>query len=169
MANTPHRYRNKLVRTISVTPVVTAAGAYQAGDAVGGLMTFTQAAHKDVGSGAIKAVILIDNDKEDDAMELHIFNQTFTPTADNAAFDPTDADLANYAGGVIITAAAASTGTHSTGYLNLTDNSVSTTQVDIPFNLVTGGTSLFAQLVTRGTPTYTAVTDITVKLVIVQD
>jgi hypothetical protein len=148
-------------KTISVTPVVTAAGAYTAGDALGGLLTFANAAEKGRGSGVVQTVILIDNDVEEDATELHLFNQTFTATADNAAFDPSDADLANYVGSINVSAGS---------YTAFTDNSVATVNnAGLAFELVSGGTSLFGQLVTRGTPTYAATDDVTVKITVLQD
>ena len=156
-----HPPRNKAPITIVQTPTVTAAGAYTAGDAVGGLLTFANAGDASYSSGVIDAVIVIDKDSEDVALELHLFNVTFTATADNAAFDPSDADLANYIGYIEI----------GTGdYTAFNDNSVACVKnQNLQFNLVDAGTSLFGQLVTRGTPTYTATTDITVKVVIQQD
>ena len=45
---------------ISQTPTVT-AGAYSANDAVGGLLTFANAARFDKGGGIIKDVIILDD------------------------------------------------------------------------------------------------------------
>ena len=82
MSDSPHRYRNKIVKTFSATPTITAAGAYTAGDALGGLITFAKAADKTFGSGNMISITVIDNDKESAALELHLFNQTFTASAD---------------------------------------------------------------------------------------
>lgn len=150
--------RFKVPVTISQTPTVTAAGAYTAKDAVGGLLTFANAADVNYGSGTIKAVVLIDNDSESAAMQLHLFDRTFTASTDNAIFSPSDADLLNYIGSILVTT-----------YTALEDNATATVQTDLHFNLVSGGTSLFGQLATTGTPTYTATSDITVKLVVMQD
>lgn len=46
--------------SISQTPTVT-AGAYTAGDAVGGLLTFANAARNSGGGGVIKDVIILDD------------------------------------------------------------------------------------------------------------
>ena len=159
MSKSANRLRSKLISTSVVTPVIS-TGIYTTADAVGGLMTFINSADKIVGSGTIKGVVLIDNDSEEDVMELHLYNQTITATADKDAIAVTDADLANYVGRIDIAAA---------DYAAFAANSVAHVAVDLPFNLVAGGTSLFGQSVVRGAPTYTAVTDIVVKLVIVQD
>ena len=89
------------------------------------------------------------------------FNQTFTPTADNALFDPSDADLANCIGYVDVAA---------TDYADFVDNSVaakaSGLRMPFDYDLATAGTSLFAQMVVRSTPTYTAVGDITITITV---
>ena len=149
---------NRLV-PLTATPTISAAGIYAAGEAVGGLLTFTGAVDGTVLSGTITKVVIVDDDNEKSPLELVLFDRTFTATADNAAFDPTDADMENCIGVVFITTAA---------YSSFNDNSVATV-VDQPLDIVLAGTSLFGQLITRGTPTYTATTDITVKLVIRQD
>jgi len=144
--------------TISATPTIT-AGAYSAADAVGGLITFADAAYGD-GRGNIRHFIVIDDADQGVELELHLFDRTFTATADNAAFAPSDDDLENYIGFVQVL---------TTSYANFSTNQVATTtNYDFPFNLAPGGTSLFGQLVTRGTPTYAAVDDLTVKLVIMR-
>ena len=76
---------------ISQTPTVT-VGAYSANDAVGGLLTFANAARVSAGSGVIKDVILIDDAGQDAIMELWLFSQTFTAMSDNAAWAPSEAE-----------------------------------------------------------------------------
>ena len=140
---------------IAVTPTIT-AGAYSAKDAVGGLLTFAAAARKAAGMGVIESLVVIDNDSENAELLLVLFDRTFTAMVDNAAFDPSDADLANCVGWICIGA-----GKHYT----FADNSVATV-IDQPlqFKLAAAGTSLFGQLMCIGTPTYTAVSDLTIKL-----
>ena len=147
-------------KTVTDNPTIT-AGAYSANDAVGGLITFADAAYKTFGSGVIQTILVIDDAKQSAELELHLFNKTFTATSDNAAFDPTDGDLENYIGFILVTTA---------DYASLTDNSAaSVSNVGLAFNLTSGGTSLFGQLVTRGTPSYAATDDLTIKLAILQD
>ena len=157
-----YRIRDKRVTTLIATPAISAAAAYTAKDAIGGLITFTNAAFADVGSGIIHSLTVVDNDSEEAPLQVHLFNQTFTASADNAIFSPSDADLNKFIGVV---------GVVDTDYFPLDDNSVATvTGLNLPFNLVSGGTSLFAQIATEtGTPTYTAATDLTIRLGIVKD
>lgn len=143
--------------TISVTPTIT-AGLYAAGDNVGGLLTFANAARLAGGGGILNVLSIIDKGKQDAELELWLFSETFTPGADNAAWDPSDADLANF-----ITVLSTADG----NYYDATDNSVASLEVARRYDLL--GISLFGRLVTRGTPTYASTTDLTVKIGLVQD
>ena len=59
---------------------------YTAADAVGGLLQFGGAARSPLGSGAIVSASLVDlADQAAAVMSLVLFNERFTPTADNAA------------------------------------------------------------------------------------
>jgi hypothetical protein len=143
--------------TISQTPTIT-AGAYSAGDAVGGLLTFTGAGRVSAYGGVLTNVLLIDDAGQDAQLELWLFNQTFTAISDNAAWAPSEADLENLICVIssldgIWTAA----GTPSVSFIEKT----------IRYDLT--GTNMFGQLVTRGTPTYVATDDLTVKVGLLQD
>ena len=144
--------------TISQTPTVTAAGIYAAGDAVGGLLTFANAARVSGGGGVIKNMIIIDDDKETGALELWLFNQTFSATADNAPFTVSDADLENCIGVI---------STVNGDWFAAADNQVADVEASKRYDLT--GTSMFGQLVTRGTQTYTTTTDLTVKIALLRD
>jgi hypothetical protein len=146
------------ITRIAFTPTIDTS-AYAAGDAVGGLLTFSNAARFSGGGVRLKKVLLVDKDQEMAPYDLVLFKVTFTATADQAAFDPSDADLANIAAVVRI---------EPGSYANFTDNAVGASRdLDIPILL--DGTSLFGQLVTRGTPTYSASSDLTVILSILQE
>lgn len=138
--------------TISQTPAITTS-LYTIHDAVGGLLTFANAARVTGGSGYITGVTLIDNDKENVEYDLVLFDRTFTATADADTFAPSDADLANSIGTITVTAA---------DYKSFSANAVATVECRRPY--VALGTSLFGQLVVRGAPTYTAATDLTVEI-----
>lgn len=151
---------------IKVDPTVT-AGAYSAGDALGGLLTFENALAYPKRTGVILSAVLLDEASQDDETELVLFDRTFTATTDNAAFDPTDADLLNCLGVISFGAG---------NYYNFTDNSIATVRnVGLGIrNLTedketTDDSAIYGQLVTRGTPTYVAITDIQVILTILQD
>lgn len=137
---------------LTQTPTISAASIYAAKDAVGGKLTFADAARASGGGIIIEAATLIDLDQEMAVTELVLFDQDFTNTADNSPFDPSDADLANVIGVIPFTV-----------YADFTDNSVAY-RSGLGLAAKLAGTSLYGQLVTRGTPTYTATSDITVIL-----
>ena len=145
--------------TISQTPAIT-AGAYIAGDAVGGLLTFANAARATGGGGVIKSARIVDGAGQDVELELWLFNQTFVAMADNAPWAPAEADLENLL-------AVISTEDSAQGWLAAGTPSAIDIEVAKRYDCV--GTSLFGQLVTRGAPTYAAVDDLTVKLGLLQD
>lgn len=147
---------------IVVTPVISAAAIYAAGDAIGGLMTFPLAVRMTASSGRISKVVIIDDAAQLAPIDIIFFNQTFTPTADNAPFAPSDADMQNCIGQIQVVAA---------DYSNFVNNSVATCLIwnSDGYGFQVAGTSLFAQMVVRATPTYVAVDDLTIKLTIEQD
>lgn len=145
----------KIVR-VSVTPTIS-TGIYAAKDAVGGLMTFSNAARASGGSIVIEAATIIDNDQEMTGLELVLFDRTFSAAADNAIFAPSDADLLNVVGVVKFS-----------DWADFSTNSIAT-RSGLGLAAKLNGTDLFGQLLTRGTPTFTATSDITVVLHIVQN
>jgi len=143
-------------KRISVTPTISTS-AYAAGDAVGGKLTFSNAGRYSGAGGRIKGIIVIDLDQERAPLELVLFNQDFGATADNAAFDPSDGDLANIVAVVPVVQ-----------YFNFNDNSVGFSgNLDIEFKCATN--DLVGQLLTRGAPTYSTSSDIIVILLIEQE
>ena len=144
--------------TITQTPTIT-AGGYTAGDNVGGLLTFEYAARDAGGGGVIKDVIIVDDASESIATELWLFNQTFTAGADNAVWTPVEAELHN-----LITVVSTNDGTYYTGGATAT---IAIVEVARRYDIT--GTSIFGRLVTRGTPTYNATDDITVRISLLQD
>jgi hypothetical protein len=145
-----------VVARLSATPTIDTS-AYAHADAVGGLLTFTNAARFSGGGLVIKKVFLINKDQEPAPFELVLFDRTFTNTADQATFDPTDADLANIVAIIPI----------SEQYY-FSDNAVGVSP-DLDLPVLLNGTSLFGQLVTRGTPTFTASSDLTVIISAIQE
>jgi len=138
--------------TISQTPTVT-AGAYTAGDAVGGLLTFANAGRAAGMGGIAKDLLIIDDAGQDKEMELWLFNATFTAMADNAPWAPSEADLRKLVG-IISTADGA--------WFAAGTPSVARVEASQQYSCI--GTSLFGQLVTRGTPTFAATDDVTAML-----
>jgi hypothetical protein len=144
-----------LIARVTQTPTVT-AGAYAAGDAVGGLLTFANAVRVSGGSGEILSCTIYDLSQQRPSLELVLFDRTFTNVADNAVFDPTDADLANCIGVISINS-----------WANFSDNAIATVSA-VGLGIVLNGTSLFGQLVTRTAPTLVGTSDIKIDLTIRQ-
>ena len=140
------------------TPTIT-AGAYSAKDAVGGLLTFANAARVSGGTIRIESVVVTDLSIQAADLVLALFDRTFTATADNDAFDPSDADLANCLGYIRI---------NNSDYATFADNCVATLK-GVGLSVKLNGTSLFGQLMCTGTPTYASTGDLVVKLGILQD
>ena len=144
--------------TVALIPAISAAAIYHAGDAVGGLLTFANSARVAGSGGVIKSVLLVDDSGTDVALELWLFNVMFGAIADHAAWAPVEADLEKLIGVIYSTDGTwAAAGTPS----------ANTIEASIRYDLV--GTSMFGQLVTRGTPTFAAVDDVTVKVQLLQD
>jgi len=148
------------VLEITVVPTIT-AGAYTAGDALGGLLTFGNVVRTAGGAGEIVKVTIIDNAMQSAPIDLVLFSRTFTAIADNAAFDPSDADMANCLGYISVAA---------TDYAEFVDNGVATKasglQMPFEYRLAVGGTALFGQMAIRIGDTYAATNDITVKITV---
>lgn len=143
--------------TISQTPTVT-AGAYSAGDAVGGLLTFANASRESGAGGVITDLLILDDAGQDAEMELWLFSETFTAMSDNAAWAPSEADLRKLVA-IVSTADGVwfAAGTPSAA------------RVECSQRYDCAATSLFGQLVTRGTPTFAATDNITVVMGLLQD
>ena len=143
--------------TVTQTPTIT-AGAYSANDAVGGLLTFENCTNAQ-GTGIIKSIVIVDEGAQSAELDLVLFDRTFTATADNAAFNISDADAINAIGAVNIPAAS---------YTDMVSSDLATVRdVDLAFKAKDDRT-IYGQLVTRGTPTYVATNDLTVKIVVEQ-
>jgi len=142
-------------RCFSATPVVDTS-AYATGDLIGGKLTFSPPAGTSYqGTGYIVSVSI--TDKADQAVDLELVlfhtNPSSTTFTDQAAFDPADADLA-YVSSVIALAS-------STTFFTYNDNGVHFLgSLAIPFK----GKTLYGALVSRGTPTFAAASDVTVTV-----
>ena len=144
--------------TIAVTPTVSASSIYAAGDCVGGSMTFANAARVSGLGGVIKNMLIDDDAGQDDELELWLFSEAFTAPGDNAPWAATEADLHNLV--AIIT---------TTDGAYFSAGTPSTARVEVSQRYDLAATSMFGQLVTRGTPTYVATDDITCILGLLRD
>lgn len=145
-------------RTIDKTPVIT-AGAYSAGDVVGGLITLDVSSAG--GGGVIRRLMLIDDDNEGAVLTIYFFDAAPDTVADNGAFAPSVADLKKMIGNVAIAAA---------DYLTLNSNKIVTKDGDdLNIDYETKSGNLYAYIVCTGTPTYAAITDYTLRVTVWQD
>ena len=149
------------ILVVSQTPTIDTS-IYASGDAIGGLLTFNFSGSDTGYQGVITKIVVIDKASQAAPLDLILFDRTFTATADQAPFDPTDADLANCIGHISIAA---------TDYVAFNDNSVAskTSGRQLPFYFLLNTGQIFGQLVVRSAPTYAAATDLTVKVIIEVD
>jgi len=117
-------------------------GAYAAGDALGSKGSFSSVPEH----GYVVGIVVQDRDKE------YFDNNDIGGTTDNAALDPTDAELAYAMGAVRVS-----------DYFAFNDNALGTVSgVRLPFWAREG--SLYFQCVIRAAHTFTAITDLQVAI-----
>lgn len=152
--------RLKVVR-LQVTPTVSTTPAYTAKDAVGGLMTFSNAVRASGGTCRIEAVQVVDKGQQMKELDLVLFDRSITAPTDNAVFAPTDTELDKCVGVIPL---------GSGYYADFSTNSVAVVNA-LGLEVVLNGTDLFGVLVSRSAtgPTYTSTSDLVVALTIIQD
>lgn len=143
---------------IQQTPAISNAAIYAAKDAVGALLTFANAARVSGGSITVQSVQIADKGQQMAALDLVLFDRTFTAPTDNAIFAPTDAEVLTCRGVISF---------YASDYVDFSTNSVANKIVGL--DMVLNGTDLFGVLVARGTPTYTSTSDIVVTVTVSQD
>lgn len=140
--------------------------AYSTGDLIGGKLTFTNALKKR--PGFVTSVCIPDKAAQASDMDLVLFNEdpTATTFTDNAAFDIADSDLAKVMAVI---------GLGSSARFAFADNGVKflgSLAIPVEAKASTGAyeSTFYGALVSRGTPTFAASTDLTpVKLGVSQD
>lgn len=146
--------------TLAVTQT-TNASAYEAGDAVGGKVTITNAMRVSGGTGVLQSIQVIDKGNQKAALEILIFD------SDPSAATITD-DTA-FAYSTDITKQIARVSIAASDYVTI--DSKATASIGGLSRIVqaSGSTNLYAAVVTTGTPTYTSTSDIIVTFGILQD
>lgn len=147
------------------TAVVEAAptvdtSAYATGELIGGKLTLTNATAYTVYSGIISNVTIIDKDKEGADLDVVFFDTdpTATTFTDQAAFDPADADALN----IICTISLTTDVAFANNGLSYANNQ------NCPFKTNSSNT-IYAAIVSRGSPTYTSSSDLLLRVGILQD
>jgi len=147
---------------ITVAQTVTASSAYTAGNAVGGLITFSNAARASGAAGTpgtgglVQSVVVSSKTAQSSQMDLILFNAnpSGSTCTDKTAVDVVAADFDKIVGIAHVTDWTALGSTRSAGQAQ---------SLAMPYALVSA-TALYGCLVTRGTPTFGSTSDITVSL-----
>lgn len=143
------------------TAVIVDTAAYASGDLIGSKITIADAVRSDGGSGTIRSIVLNCKSSQTTAFDIVFFkaDPTGTTFTDNAAIAIAVADFDKIFGGFVFAA--------TTSWIDVGTPSFAQSLVEIPFKLASG-TTIFAALISRGTPTFGAVSDVTVTLGIEQ-
>lgn len=146
---------------VQVTPTIGTA-AHATGDYIGGLQEIANAARVSGGSGVIQAITVFDkNPSLRAAMDIFFFDRSVTTGADNEVWDVSDADMVYCLGGISI-------GPYNVAFPATILNAISTlVNINLPY--VLSGTSLYAQAIVRGTPTYVADGDLIFSYTLYRD
>jgi hypothetical protein len=152
---------------VQVAQTVTASSAYAAGNAIGGLQTIAGAARVSgslgaAGTGGILTGLMM-NSKSLQTTQVDVFlfdaNPSGSTCTDKTAFSLATADFDKVIGVVTIPGTAANGAGWYAGTVGSTGVA---TYYPVTYDLASA-TSIFACAVTRGTPTYTATTDVSFK------
>jgi hypothetical protein len=146
--------------TIPVAQTVTASSAYASGQAIGGLITLSNAARVAGGSGLIQSVLVDTKSAQTTSTDVVLFsaNPSASTCTDKTAFSVAAADFDKVIGVA-----------HVTDWTSLGTPSVGQAQnLAVPFAL-TSGSTIYACAVTRGTPTFSSTSDVTVAVRILRN
>jgi len=144
-------------RNFSVAPVTPAA--YGSGDAIGVLQSLAGAVSGSKQSGTLENLVVVDIDNQSAPIDVFLFQSSVTGGVDNAAYAPSDAEILECVGVVEVDAL---------DYITVGASSVATIPVDLGFQL-DSSTTVYAQIVSRGTPTYGAANSLRFNFVISAD
>jgi hypothetical protein len=148
-----------LVAAVTAAPTVTAASAYASGNAVGGLITLAAINRQSGASIYVQSVTVASKSAQTAQFDLVFFNAnpTASTCTDKTAFSVAAADASKLAGVA-----------HVSDWTASAVGSVGQMQQP-PIGVPVPVTTLYACLVTRGTPTFTATTDVSVTVFAVQN
>lgn len=153
------RQQFDFAKVVAVTPVVDTA-IYASGDLIGGKLTLTDLCGE-ARTMEIVSVLLTDLAAQNSAIDIIFFNAdpTGTTFTDNAALDIADADLTKVCAIVKLLAA---------NYAAFADSSAIASGGIEQIVQLSGSQDLYAALVSRGTPTYVAASDLQLKVAVQQ-
>jgi hypothetical protein len=147
---------------IRAAPTVTTGSAYSSGNDVGGLITLSGALRVSNGTGILESLILADTSNQAAAMTFIIFN--VNPSG------ATITDKSAFVYGTNIVNVVAQVNIAGTDYTVLNSTAVAVKSgLGIALRGAAGNTTLYAALVTTGTPTWATATPLNLFVGILQD
>lgn len=149
----------EIIYSAQVVPVINTA-IYASGDALGGLLTLNNICEESRGSMMVGGIVLADLAKLNIATDVIFFsaNPSLTTITNNSPLDIADGDITKVIGAVNIAAG---------DYFSFNDNSVAVVKnVNLPIKKTVAWDTrnVYCCLVTRGTPTYVSVSDLTLTV-----
>lgn len=146
---------------VQVLPTVTSASAYAVGNVVGGVMTFANAVNSSVLSGVLESISIAIKSLQTSSFKLYLFkaNPTSSTFTDKSAPAIAVADAINLLDVYSFTTPDNGLGNNVTLYVSDAINR----------SFVASTSSLYAVLITLGTPTFSSTTDVVTTLSILRD
>lgn len=148
------------IETFSPT-IAVATTAYAAGNLIGSKLALPNCLGKGNYSAWLEGLVVLDRGNQKAAIDLVLFNAdpAATTFADNTAFAVNPADAGKVIGLVSVLAG---------DYVSIATTLAVATKKDFRMALknTTSSPTLYAALVCRGTPTYTATTNLTLQLTV---
>lgn len=149
-------------KTFVVAPAITVtAGAYHAGDNIGGILTLTAAARVAAIGTTLTRLSVLDAANQKAQLELLFFsaNPAASTFTDNAAPVIHANDVAKFVGRITV---------YASDYLVVGAKAVACI-ANIGLAMIPAATSLFCVILTPGTPTYAATSDLGISMAFYQD
>lgn len=145
--------------TLTVTPTVTASSAYTAGDCVGGELGLTLPSElKNLDRGIIEAVTIIDESANETGYEAYFITEALggnSSLVDHAAITHHADDASKLINGIAIT-------DHKTPGTGIGISQAR--NIEAPFNVAAGKTTLMMYLKTTDTPTFASTSDLIIHV-----
>lgn len=142
-------------------PITVTLDAYTAGDVVGGILT-SDAIPQLSGGGELSWVRLVDDADQSEPYLLYVFNSTPSTIANDAAFEPTEADWLKCLGVIDIPAANYDqAGSEGCAFAAAKDRK---TLEGIAFDNLADGHLYFYLVANASTPDYAAADDVTIHI-----
>lgn len=149
---------------LEVTPTVT-AGAYSAGQQVGGLQTLDRPCIDQNRFAMLAALCIIDKANQKAAFTIFLFNDAPTVGSDNAAVNISSADLVSKCQGFITIASGdwqtCKAATNAVAFKSFSDVTF--------IRSLNVNAKIYAVPVTTGTPTYASTSDLTFKWIFARE